>query len=152
MLLQIRTRFEKCLEVALPEFKRFNARVTRINIDELPCVDLYFHRDCLVENQNYYEQREALFEIELCFSAKSDAESELAEVRRRIEWEVENDKDLENMVVDWLLKEVDFAHEMVGNRRVAALAMTYSIVYQKPRRLPPDFKARTLQVNGEILE
>jgi hypothetical protein len=135
-LIRIRTGIEKCLAGALPDFKRFNARVTKLSEADLPCLNLYFHRDRLVRNQNLHDDREVRFEIEACFKAHSDAESELSLARKRIEDAIEGNQELRNIVSDWSFHMVDFAHEMVGSVRVAALAITCSIEYMRPR-LPP---------------
>lgn len=137
MLIQIRGEFEKCLGAALPNFRRFNARVTRLSESDLPCVNLYFHRDRLTESGNISEEREGLFEIEVCMKAGGDPESELTAVRKRIEDALESNDALQNMIMDLTEDEVDFAHEMVGESRVAALAMTWKVRYQRPHFLPP---------------
>lgn len=136
-LIQIRGEFEKCLGKALPDFHRFSARVTKLSEADLPCVNLFFHRDCLVKNQNIHEDREVRFEMEICFKPTGDAEEELSKVRKRIEDTIESSDALQNMITDWSQIEVDFAHDMVGNSRIAALALTYSVEYIRPLLLPP---------------
>jgi hypothetical protein len=151
-LIRIRTGIEECLARALPDFKRFNARVTKLSEADLPCLNLYFHRDRLVKNQNLHDDREVRFEIEACFKAHSDAESELSMARKRIEDAIEGNENLRNIVTDWSFHMVDFAHEMVGNVRIAALAITCCIEYMRPR-LPPaeEFKGplREVWINRE---
>lgn len=137
-LIRIRAEIEKCLSRALPDFKRFNARVTKLSEADLPCLNLYFHRDRLVKNQNLHDDREVRFEIEACFKATGDAESELSMARKRIEDAIEGNHDLRNIVSDWSFHLVDFAHEMVGSARVAALAITCCIEYMRPRLAPAD--------------
>ncbi|MDQ3231295.1 MAG: hypothetical protein M3Q07_05690 [Pseudobdellovibrionaceae bacterium] len=149
MLLEIRGQLETCLGLALPDFNKFSARVTRISTGDLPFVNIYFHRDTLMENQNHYENREVRFEIECCFVAEGDAEKELVSVRQKIEAAVESSKKFDDLVTDWLLDEVDFGHDMVGEKRIAALSMTYRIQYQKPCWLPPEpTLPKHLYVNG----
>ncbi|MDQ3234464.1 MAG: hypothetical protein M3Q07_21895 [Pseudobdellovibrionaceae bacterium] len=149
MLLEIRSQLEKSLGLALPDFNKFSARVTRISTGDLPFVNIYFHRDTLMENQNHYENREVRFEIECCFVSEGDAEKELVFVRQKIEAAVESNKEFDALVTDWLLDEVDFGHDMAGESRVAALSLTYRIQYQKPRWLPkaPPLP-QNLYVNG----
>jgi hypothetical protein len=70
-------------------------------------------------------------------------------IRQQVEAAVESNQDLGNLVTDWLLDEVDFGHDMVGEKRIAALAMTYRIRYQKPRWLPTEpVLPKNLYING----
>ncbi len=64
MLIAIRTEFERSLANALPGWKRFSARVQRISEGDLPCVNMFFHKDRLLEEGNGFETRQIMVEIE----------------------------------------------------------------------------------------
>lgn len=139
MLLEIRAAFAKCLSEAMPDFNRFFARVTKVNKDELPFVNLYFHRDHLVEKLRYHENREVRFEVDAVMYVGEDAEADLLKMRSAVERSIESSETLENLVDEWRLEDIDFGHEMLGEQRIGALSMTYCVCYQKPMVMPPEF-------------
>jgi hypothetical protein len=136
MLMDIRTELERALGNALPEWKRFSARVQRISEGDLPCVNMFFHRDRLIEEGNGLERRQVIVEIEAGFFVKGDAEQELSQLRARIEHAIESSEALARKALKLLFMSVDFSHDMAGSQRVAVLTMSARIDYERPYPRP----------------
>jgi hypothetical protein len=136
MLMDIRTELERALGNALPEWKRFSARVQRISEGDLPCVNMFFHRDRLIEEGNGLERRQVMIEIEAGFIVKADAEEELSDLRARIEHGVESSETLARKALKLLFMNVEYAHDMAGSQRVAVLTMSARIDYERPYPCP----------------
>jgi hypothetical protein len=152
MLIAIRNEIERALGEALPEWKRFSARVQRISEGDLPCVNMFFHRDRLIEEGNGLERRQVTVEIEAGFVVKADAEDELNGIRSRIEYAIESSQSLAHKVMKLVFPSVDFAHDMTGGQRIAVLMMTASIDYERawPSPLLQSINpALKLLINGE---
>jgi len=150
MMLQARAEFEKSLKTAMPEFKRFSARISKLSMEDLPCLNVYFHRDVLIEKKNFYDDRETIFVIEACIVPTDDAESELVVLHDRIRTAIEQNDDFQRTVADCVLHGIDIEHEMIGERRIAALSMTYHVPYQKAHWQPqaPGLPSE-VWINGE---
>ncbi len=131
--MDIRTELELALGKALPNWKRFSARVQKISEGDLPCVNMFFHRDRLVEEGNGLERRQVTVEIEAGFIVKADAEGELCAIRSRIEYEIESSKGLSLKVLKLVFPGVEFAHDMTGGQRVAVLMMSARIDYERAK-------------------
>ncbi len=134
--MDIRTELERALGKALPEWKRFSARVQRISEGDLPCVNMFFHRDRLIEEGNGLERRQVTVEIEAGFIVNGDAEDELNGIRSRIEYEIESSKGLSLKVLKLVCPVVEFSHDMTGGQRVAVLMMSARIDYERPLPSP----------------
>lgn len=150
--MDIRTELERALGKALPEWKRFSARVQRISEGDLPCVNMFFHRDRLIEEGNGLEWRQVTVEIEAGFIVNGDAEDELNGIRSRIEFEIESSKGLSLRVLKLVFPSVEFAHDMTGGQRVAVLMMSARIDYERslPSPTAPAISATlTPTINGE---
>lgn len=145
MLIAIRTEIEHVLGTALPDWKRFSARVQKISEADLPCVNMFFHRDRLIEEGNGLESRQAMAQIEAGFIVKADAEQELSELRARIELAVESSQALARKALKLLFVNVEFAHDMAGSQRVAVLTMSARIDYERPYPRP------AAQIIGPVL-
>jgi hypothetical protein len=137
MLIAIRTEFERSLANALPGWKRFSARVQRISEGDLPCVNMFFHKDRLLEEGNGLETRQIMVEIEAGFVVKSDAEKELSELRQVLEHAIESNTELSRRVLNLSFINVDFAHDMAGAQRVAVLMISARMDYERGRPAPP---------------
>jgi hypothetical protein len=136
MLMDIRTEIERALGKALPEWKRFSARVQRISEADLPCVNMFLHRDRLIEEGNGLERRQVMIEIEAGFIVKADAEEELSDLRARIEHGVESSETLARKALKLLFMNVEFSHDMAGSQRVGVLTMSARINYERPYPRP----------------
>ncbi len=136
MLMEIRTEIERALGKALPEWKRFSARVQRISEADLPCVNMFLHRDRLIEEGNGLERRQVMIEIEAGFIVKADAEQELSDLRARIEHGVESSETLARKALKVLFMNVEFSHDMAGSQRVAVLTLSARIDYERPYPRP----------------
>ncbi len=134
--MEIRTEIERALGKALPEWKRFSARVQRISEADLPCVNIFLHRDRLIEEGNGLERRQVMIEIEAGFIVKADAEEELSDLRARIEHGVESSELLARKALKFLFMNVEFSHDMAGSQRVAVLTMSARIDYERPYPCP----------------
>ncbi len=132
MLIAIRTELERAIGKALPDWKRFSARVQRISEGDLPCVNMFFQSDRLMEEGNGLERREVMVEIEAGFIVKDDAEEELNAVRSEIENAIESSSALALKVLKLVFPSVEFAHDMTGGQRVAVLMMSARIDYDRP--------------------
>jgi hypothetical protein len=152
MLIAIRTEIERALGEVLPDWKRFSARVQRISEADLPCVNMFFHRDRLIEEGNGLERRQVMAQIEAGFIVKSDAEQELSDLRTRIEHAIESSEALARKALKLLFMNVEFSHDMAGSQRVAVLTMSPRIDYE---RAWPSQKAQAINpalmptINGE---
>ncbi len=136
MLIAIRSEIERSLASALPGWKRFSARVQRISEGDLPCVNVFFHKDRLLEEGNGLEMRQIMFEIEAGFVVKSDAEKELCDLRQVLEHAIELNTELSRRVLKISFMNVDFAHDMAGAQRVAVLMMSARVDYERGRPAP----------------
>ncbi len=134
--MDIRTEFERALGTVLPEWKRFSARVQRISEEDLPCVNMFLHKDRLIEEGNGLERRQVMIEIEAGFIVKADAELELSDLRARIEHGVESSEKLARKALKLLFMNVEFSHDMAGSQRVAVLTMSMRIDYERPYPRP----------------
>jgi hypothetical protein len=132
MLMEIRTEIERALGKALPEWKRFSARVQRISEADLPCVNMFLHRDRLIEEGNGLERRQVMIEIEAGFIVKADAEEELSDLRALIEHGMESSETLARKALKLLFMNVEFSHDMAGSQRVGVLMMSARIDYERP--------------------
>ena len=151
-LIEIRSEFETSIRRALPEYNLFGAKVTRIALSELPCINLYFHKDCLGSKRNGYDDRHVTFVIEACFKPESDPELEQVRIWDRIDKELRLNTSLFELVTSLTIEDVDLGHDMVGEIRVAALQINVRLFYQRlypsvPERLDP----KQIIVNGEII-
>lgn len=134
----------------MPEFRRFSARVSRLSMEDLPCLNVYFHRDVLIEQKNLYDFREVLFVVEACTIAGDDAEAELVGIYERIRTAIEQNEGFQKTVAECVLHDIDFGHEMIGEKRIAALEMTFHVRYQKPSWQPPvPGLPKEVWINGE---
>jgi hypothetical protein len=155
MLMEIRTEIERALGKAFPEWKRFSARVQRISEADLPCVNMFLHRDRLIEEGNGLERRQVMIEIEAGFIVKADAEQELSDLRARIEHGVESSETLARKALKLLFMNVEFSHDMAGSQRVGVLTMSARIDYE---RLYPRPEAQNISpvlsptINGEKVD
>jgi hypothetical protein len=150
VLIKVRAEFEKSLKEAMPEFRRFSARVSRLSMEDLPCLTVYFHRDTLLEQKNFYDLREVLFVVEACAMAGEDPESELVDIYERIRTAIEKSEGIKKIVAECVLHDIDFGHEMIGEKRIAALSMTFHVQYQKQTWQPaaPGIP-KEVWINGE---
>jgi hypothetical protein len=150
VLIKIRSEFEKSLKKAMPEFRRYSARVSRLSMEDLPCLNVYFHRDVLLEQKNFHDLREVLFVVEACTIVGEDAEAELVDIYERIRTEIEQNESFQKTVAECVLHDIDFGHEMIGEKRIAALEMTFHVRYQKPSWQPavPGIP-KEVWINGE---
>jgi len=151
MLIPIRFEIERVIGEALPDWKRFSARVQRISETELPCVNVFFHKDHLIKKGNFIECRQVFFEIEAGFKVQEDAEKELSDIREKIESAIESNQKLQRITKDLAFSDVDFLHDMAGASRVAILEMTARVEYERPlnRQAQREIKPKDLRVNGE---
>ncbi|MDQ3233501.1 MAG: hypothetical protein M3Q07_16920 [Pseudobdellovibrionaceae bacterium] len=131
MLIAIRTELERAIGKALPDWKRFSARVQRISEGDLPCVNMFFQSDRLIEEGNGLERREVMAQIEAGFIVKGDAEEELDAVRSQIEDAIGSSSVLALKVLKLVFPNVEFAHDMTGGQRVAVLMMSARIDYDR---------------------
>ncbi len=145
MLIAIRSEIERSLASALPGWKRFSARVQRISEGDLPCVNMFFHKDRLMEEGNGLEMRQIMIEIEAGFVVKSDAEKELCDLRQTLEHAIGSNTELSSRVLKLSFVNTDLAHDLTGGQRVAVLMMSARMDYERARPLPP------FQVIGPVL-
>lgn len=105
-------------------------------MEDLPCLNIYFHRDVLVEKRNFYDDRETIFVVEACIVPAGDAEAELVLLHDRIRTAIEQNDGFQKVAADCVLNDIDIAHEMIGEKRIAALSMTYHVPYQQAHWQP----------------
>lgn len=152
MLIAIRAEIERSLAGALSGWKKFSARVQRISEGDLPCVNMFFHRDRLLEEGNGIEMRQVMVEIEAGFVVKGDAEKELSDLRTILENALESNAELMRKVLKFSFMNIDFIHDMTGSQRVAVLMISASIDYERAKpSLPPQSIGSQLcsTINGE---
>ncbi|WP_218109937.1 hypothetical protein [Oligoflexus tunisiensis] len=124
----------------------------KISEADLPCVNMFIHRDRLIEEGNGLERRQVMIEIEGGFIVKGDAEQELSDLRARIEHAIESSEALMRKVLKLLFMNVEFSHDMAGSQRVAVLTMSARIDYERPYPRPAaQFISPVLSptINGE---
>jgi hypothetical protein len=137
-LLAIRTEIEKSLVTALPNWKRLSANNVEAKDEDYPCINTFFDKDRLLSDEGPIETRGVSFEIEAGFNVTSgDPEKELIELRQRIEYAIETNGDLKNLMTKLRFLKVQFVSDMTGSQPQAFLFMTAMIQYQKPRACPP---------------
>jgi hypothetical protein len=137
-LLTIRNEIEKSLLTAVPGWKLFSANTLPATDEDYPCINTFFDKDRLLNDEGPIETRGVGFEIEAGFNVTSgDPERDLIELRQRIEYALETNGSLKNLMTKMRFIEVEFATAGQGDRSRAYLFMKARIQYQKPRASPP---------------